>query len=80
MREGIANAVRHGQASRVGVELSAAMGGLQLQITDNGTGFPASDTPLSPRSIAERVAALGGTLAIASSPGDTRLNIELIQA
>lgn len=80
VREGIANAVRHGQASRVGIELSAAKGGLQLQISDNGTGFPASQPPATPRSIAERVAALGGTLAITSSPGDTQLNIELIQA
>ncbi len=80
LREGVANAVRHGQASRVATELSAAKGGLQMQISDNGTGFPDSSLPVLPRSIAERVAALGGTLAIESRPGDTRLIIELIQA
>ena len=77
VREGVANAVRHGKCRRVTVSLAAADGQLQLGIHDDGTGFPAiSDAP-RPRSIAERVDALGGTMHIHTSDAGTDLRIAL---
>lgn len=79
VREGVANAVRHGQASAV--ELSLARSGDQvvLAITDDGCGFP-SDHPIHPpRSLAERVRELGGNLVISSHKGNTRIAMSLPQ-
>ena len=77
LREAVANAVRHGDARRVEVELRRAGGELMLEIVDDGLGFPARPRPLQPRSIATRVADLAGRLEIASQPGRTALHIAL---
>ena len=74
LREATANAVRHGKASMISVEPSAADGRLLLDIVDNGQGFA---TPQHPRSIAGRVAWLGGGLTVTSAPGQTRIAINL---
>lgn len=78
LREAVANAVRHGSASKVEVAVAPAGGNLlRLTIVDDGHGFaPGGDLP-QPRSIAERVAALGGSLAVESRRGKTLLDIRL---
>jgi signal transduction histidine kinase len=77
LREAVANAVRHGGASRVAIALVEENGMLRLTVADNGTGFPAADIIAKPRSISERIAALGGSLAIESGKGGTLLSFAL---
>jgi signal transduction histidine kinase len=84
VREGLANAARHGGGDTVLVELATAGAWLRLTITDNGQGFskesigPDGEIRLRPRSIAGRVAALGGTLAIMpAEPHGAKLSIGL---
>jgi len=77
LREAVANAVRHGEASRVAIALAEENGMLRLTVADNGTGFPAEGHSAKPRSISERVAALGGSLDIASSRAGTELRFAL---
>lgn len=62
VREGVANAARHGQCSAVEIGLASRDGTLHLTISDDGGGFTSVDgVAPRPRSIAERVAALGGS-------------------
>jgi signal transduction histidine kinase len=77
LREAVANAVRHGGASRVAIALAEENGMLHLTVADNGTGFPVSDVITHPRSLSERVAALGGTLAVGSGPSGAELRFAL---
>jgi signal transduction histidine kinase len=39
-QESVQNAVRHGKATRVVIELSATDGAVTLRVKDNGQGFP----------------------------------------
>ena len=77
-REAVANAARHGGATQVQFSLSAEPRTLHLDIVDNGSrGSVGSTHPFQPRSIAERVAALGGTLDARRGPAGTRLYINV---
>jgi two-component system sensor histidine kinase DesK len=78
VREGVTNVVRHARAKRVRISLT----GRAIEIVDDGTGVPsgrgdaARGNGLS--GLAERAAALGGTLT--AGPGDTggfRLRVEV---
>jgi signal transduction histidine kinase len=71
VREAVANAARHGQCRQVEITLGASSEGqLRLFIGDDGTGFPSGSGMVRPRSISERVEALGGRLIITdASPG-----------
>jgi signal transduction histidine kinase len=76
--EALTNAVKHARAS--GVEVDARVGGgwLRLMIGDDGVGGadPARGSGLT--GLADRVAALGGTIVITSPPGKgTSLRVEL---
>ena len=77
VREAVANAARHGQATHLSVRIALAGGGLILHISDNGTGFAPATRPAEPWSIRERVAALGGELGVESGPTGTILAIRL---
>lgn len=77
VREGIANAVRHGMAKLVTVKTEKTTGALSLTITDDGKGFPEAGEPSLPKSIAERVEALGGKMAVAALGNGTRIGISL---
>jgi signal transduction histidine kinase len=74
VREGLSNAVRHGQARRISIELSAGAGGSTLVIADDGVGFdPARLVGAGHHGLANmlaRATAIGGTLDIRSAPGD----------
>lgn len=76
IREGVANAARHGQASHVSLSMRPGRGELYLVIRDDGLGLPGE---VRPRSIAERIEALGGNLVVTSSRGDTRLTLTIPQ-
>jgi signal transduction histidine kinase len=87
VREALVNAVRHGEATAVQVEIAGGEDGqLALSITDNGLGFPVSGKfthedlaagDFAPRTLLERITALRGTVALESSPAGARLDIAL---
>jgi signal transduction histidine kinase len=70
-QEAFTNAIRHGHARRLVVSTTQPDGHVELAVRDTGTGFdpsvPHSGSGL--RHIADRVAELGGTLDLASTPG-----------
>ena len=70
-REAVSNAVRHGEPSRVGIDLRQSASETALAIQDNGAGFDKNQVriglgTISMRTRAERLAA---TLSIISIPG-----------
>jgi signal transduction histidine kinase len=76
--EALTNAAKHARASNVEVTGYVHDGRLQLTIGDDGVGGadPARGSGLT--GLADRVAALGGTIAISSPPGEgTSLHVEL---
>jgi signal transduction histidine kinase len=77
VREGVANAVRHGGAQMVTVGLEAKGNALLVTIADNGSGIDAYAAGRRPRSISERIAQLGGVLAIETGSGGTTLRFRL---
>jgi signal transduction histidine kinase len=87
VREALVNAVRHGEASRVGVTIAAVPArGVSIRVHDNGRGFPfqgrmtgeaLARLDAGPKTLRERVAALRGSLEVESSAAGARLDIEL---
>lgn len=79
IEEALTNVVKHSRARRVGVTLSQpAHGQLELEIEDDGVGFDVdavrrANLSVGVRSMATRIARVGGALDIASAPGRTRL-------
>jgi len=72
-QEALTNIAKHAGASRVTVALHCQDGQLRLSVCDNGRGLGPGDR-LKPnafglRGMSERVAALGGTLALSAAPG-----------
>ncbi|MCX7851620.1 MAG: GAF domain-containing protein [Caldilineales bacterium] len=73
-QEALTNVRKHAQASRVRVALFRSERELELTITDNGMGFPLAPSSSGHRSyglngMRERAQSLGGTMTIASGPG-----------
>lgn len=72
-QEALENVVRHANASRAGVKLESANGGVRLSIRDDGSGFnPAArgnENRFGLRGLRERAEALGGRLDVTSQPG-----------
>ena len=63
---------KYAEATRVRVRLVAQDGELTFEVTDDGRGFDAERTPLGSgmQNMADRVAALGGSLEVRSRPGE----------
>lgn len=82
VREAVANAARHGHCSEVSISLAHDGTNLTVTIADDGIGFPGAGQLCRPRSITERVIALGGRVRIADQTDDhlrpgARLDIEV---
>ncbi|MBI3874491.1 MAG: sensor histidine kinase, partial [Verrucomicrobia bacterium] len=80
VREAISNALRHGQASRIGVQLRPAAGyHSELLVTDDGNGFNPGErqgSGLGLENLATRAREMKAELQIESSPGKgTRLTL-----
>jgi signal transduction histidine kinase len=76
--EALANAAKYASADTVSVTVERRNGLARIEITDNGVGGanPAKGSGL--RGLSDRVEALGGTLALESTPGSgTRLRAEI---
>src|SRR5215472_5169711 len=75
--EAIANVVKHAQATQAYVTVTRADDVLRIAVTDDGRGGAVPSTPLTPsagdgtglRGLAQRAAAVDGTLSIDSPPG-----------
>jgi nitrate/nitrite-specific signal transduction histidine kinase len=70
-REAVSNAVRHGQAKRIAVQLSLEGQGVRLEIEDDGHGF-INDGPLPGLGLltmTRRAGRMGAVLTIHSTPG-----------
>jgi signal transduction histidine kinase len=70
LREAVANAVNHGQARTVTVQLRDA-DGIWLRVSDDGAGFDPTDPGLRSGLLAmrERTETLGGEFRLSSEPG-----------
>ena len=79
LREAVANAVRHGGADQVAVELAVDGDTLKLDVVDNGRGFGQANggAPVEPWSLKERVDRAHGSLLLVSEPGRTDVSISL---
>jgi signal transduction histidine kinase len=83
--EAIANAVQHGDASRINVKIEKASDCARLHITDNGLGlkgitgkfsqYELDARGIGPRSIFKRVADLRGDLSLSSSSNGVEISI-----
>ena len=86
VQEALVNAARHAAASEVRVAVANENGHVHVAVTDNGRGFPFEGDydhtkldalQLGPVMLKERVKALGGTVAIRSTPAGAHLDIRL---
>ena len=76
--EAIANAVKHAGASAIWVRLGRHDGRAFVEVVDDGKGGAALDGGSGLRGLSDRVAALAGSVAVESPPGDgTRLVVEI---
>lgn len=84
LREALFNVARHAGATTARVEVAREDRILRIAVTDDGRGFPfqgrydheeLARRKLGPVSLKERIATLGGSLAIDSAPGHTRLEV-----
>jgi signal transduction histidine kinase len=68
--EALRNAARHAPGSAVRISLADTGHGPEFEVTDNGPGFdPAAVAASGLRNMSDRLAALGGSCRIDSSPG-----------
>lgn len=76
--EGLANALKYASASRVAMSVSERAGRLFVEVADDGVGGAVIGGGTGLRGLADRVEALGGTIALESPPDvGTRLAAEL---
>jgi signal transduction histidine kinase len=69
--EAMQNVAKYAGASRVGIRLSVERDRLVFRVEDDGAGFDAAITPYGSglQNMADRLAALGGSITIESTPG-----------
>ena len=77
--EGLANALKHAAAERARVRIVRSESKLDVEVADDGAGFDVEAVRLSGlRGLSDRIEAVGGTIAVDSSPGrGTRLTARL---
>jgi two-component system, NarL family, sensor histidine kinase UhpB len=81
-QEGVTNALRHGQARHLALQVQATEGQVQLQLDDDGSGLPPEGVKRAGhyglRWLAERVQDLGGVLSVSPvQPHGARLAVRL---
>ncbi|HET8616075.1 MAG TPA: histidine kinase [Actinomycetales bacterium] len=67
--EALRNVVRHADASHCTVSMEITGGDLTLEVTDDGIGLAGAPAGVGRRGMADRAAALGGTLDLVDRPG-----------
>jgi signal transduction histidine kinase len=66
--EALANSIKHAQATSVYVQVAEAPGRLTISVTDDGVGGASMDRGTGLRGLADRLASVGGTLAVEDGP------------
>ena len=86
VHEAIVNALKHGEPSRVAVTLEGNRDELRIIVADDGHGFPfrgrythqaLAEGQIGPKSLLDRVAALGGEVSVESSDAGSRVEMVL---
>jgi signal transduction histidine kinase len=79
LAETVANAARHGGASRIDVAIERANEHFCIKVRDNGRGYgyPVRHEHQKPASIRKRVSALGGSLSVTTFPNGTELTVQV---
>ena len=86
VHEAVVNALKHGDPSRIRVDVDVEDGALRIVVDDDGHGFPfrgrydhtaLGEALLGPASLRDRAASLGGTLTIESEGSGSRVEIAL---
>jgi len=67
--EALANVDKHAHASSAEVRVTVCDGVLLVEVSDDGIGTPASGTGTGVHGLADRVAAVGGSLSVVGEPG-----------
>ena len=70
-QEAVSNAIKHGRAKKISLQLRAQPGRLHLRVSDNGAGFPrkfSGGTGMGLRIMQSRIGMVGGTLVIERNP------------
>ena len=76
--EAVANTRKHADASSVAVDLAVLNGRLEVSVSDDGRGLPATVRPgIGMHSITERAAELGGTARYDRAASGCRLLVTL---
>ena len=74
VQEALANAAKHARPNRIGLSLHQQDGQVAVTVSDDGGGFDPAQAEerhgMGLRLMRERVAELGGTLQLDSSPGE----------
>jgi two-component system, LuxR family, sensor kinase FixL len=71
-QEAVSNAIKHGRAKQISIDLERNGGRITLQVSDNGVGFPAKslyENGMGLRIMQSRVGMIGGTLAFGRTTG-----------
>jgi signal transduction histidine kinase len=68
--EALANVMKYAQASNVRVQIAQTNGRARVQVADDGIGGADPERGSGLRSLADRIAALSGTLEVESRPGE----------
>ncbi|MFW5732738.1 MAG: PAS domain-containing sensor histidine kinase [Planctomycetota bacterium] len=79
-QEAVRNAVRHGRAETVEIDLVMSEEDLTLRIADDGNGFEVTrpnSTSLGLRTMQERAVSIGGTFSLESSPTGTTVEVSV---
>ncbi len=86
VHEAVVNALKHAQPSRVAVNVHGGAEELRIIVSDDGHGFPfrgvyeheaLASSQIAPRSLVDRVAALGGRMSIESTDAGSRVEMVL---
>ena len=86
VHEAVVNALKHGHPSRVTVAVDGGPGELKIVVADDGRGFPFRgrynhaalvEGHTGPRSLIDRVTALGGEMSIESTDAGARVELRL---
>ena len=76
--EGLANVAKHAHATSATVTVTQNGAGIRVEVADDGAGGVCTEAGSGLRGLEDRVAAIGGTFGIRSTPGrGTRLTAEL---
>jgi signal transduction histidine kinase len=84
IHEALVNAARHAKASSLQLALLRDAQQLSIAVADDGQGFPfhgqftleeLARDQRGPRTLRERVAALGGSMVLETGPGGSRLRL-----